>query len=728
MPKTNKILALAVIAVGFLVVLAAIAQEVPNIESKQLEIERAEMEEKEGGKKLLKKFDEDDDGITEELEDLIIPAQATDSFDAVVMLNRNITASQLAELKTAHGYFSEKFIYDSIDGFAARLTKGQIEALAKNSAVKLVEYDALVYPHLDAAQQWFGTAKARADFAVDGNADGSAGYSKDDVVIAILDTGINPNHVDLDGGKIIGWRDATINNNQSGPYDELGDCGGHGTHVSSIAAGEGQANSLYKGVAPGAALVGIKVLSLRTVQGQIRCTANTSEIVAGVQWMIDNKATYGVEVGNMSVGASGCSDGTDSLSAIVNAAVDAGIVMAVSAGNEGPGRCTVGSPAAAGKATTVGAMADVAPGSSAVNVCGDNDLPNAGFYLACFSSRGLTADGRIKPDISAPGVFIRAADAATTNSYIAYSGTSMSSPFTAGTAALMLDANPALTAAQVRAQIGSTALDWGPAGKDVDYGDGRLQGYEAVKSAGGFSGTGPAVPAHQYGSGSLSTSNTEDTVNINVADASLPLAITMIMPNWERFNKPDFDMELRNPSGTVIATSISATRQETIGVQPAVTGMYQLRIYRYAGSGAYFFDVSFGQAAVSIVLTTDGTTPFGIIPLSATIDTTASGTNDVQTIQVTTGPANLDVKSSAFSDGAQTWSLGPGNGVDQVKWEFSPNGSGWNTFLAANTLYSLATSTPQGGTQNLYLRLTMPTNTPSNNEHSSTVTIVATAP
>jgi hypothetical protein len=187
-------------------------------------------------------------------------------------------------------------------------------------------------------------------------------------------------------------------------------------------------------------------------------------------------------------------------------------------------------------------------------------------------------------------------------------------------------------------------------------------------------------------------------------------------------------MELRDPSGTVIASSISTTRQETIGLAPAAAGTYQLRVYVFGGSGPYFFDVSFGGAVVAVALGTDGTTPFGIAALGAVLNTTSSGTNDVQTIQVTTGPADLQVKSTNFSDGANTWTLGAANGPNQVKWEFSKDGVVWTTFASANTLVSFDTNVAQGASRSLFLRLTLPTSTSSNNEHSATVTIVATAP
>lgn len=677
------------------------------------------------------KVDRNKNKIMDHLEGLIGPAVATDRFDVLVMLNKPLTL--LPNLKARHGDFTTKFEYSSINGFATNLTKGQVLAFSKDTDVKLVEFDALAFPHLDSAQNWFGTAKARADFSLDGDeaGDGAKTYSKDDIVIAILDTGIDPNHVDLGPNKIIAWRDATINNNQSA-YDELGDCVGHGSHVSSIAAGEGDGNPDFIGVAPGAALVGVKVLSNRIVfiqgQGNVElCTAATSEIVSGVQWIIANKDTYGIDIGNMSLGTSGCSDGTDSLSTVVNSAVDAGIAMFTSAGNTGPGPCTVGSPTAAEKVVSVGAMADVTPENSAFNVCGDNDLPDAGFYLACFSSRGLTADNRIKPDISAPGVFIKAASALSVNDYKTFSGTSMASPYTAGVAALMLHANSSMSSAEVKSTIESTASDWGPAGKDVDYGAGRLQAYEAIKTAGSLVGTGPTVPSHTFTSDSLTNQNSQDFWNIVVTNTSLPLAITMIMPDWERFNKPDFDMRLRDPNGIEVGTSISATRQETIGIQPALAGTYQLEVYIFRDRGDYFFDVSFGEAAVAILLSTDGTTPFGTVALGQTTDTTLGGINDVQTIQVLAGPADLDVKSTDFSAEANTWLLGITNGADQVLWEFSHDGLLWNPFSSSDTLFPYG-NVAQGSTKDIYFKLTLPNTTSSNNEHSATVTIVATEP
>jgi serine protease AprX len=694
-------------------------------------------------KKIPKIIDKDKNKIFDNLEEILEGQPDETPFDVILLFEENLSDALFENIKGKIGDFPIRFQYPSISGIATNLTKGQIKALSKIPLVKQIEDDAMAEIFLDKATYWFGVQKARTDFGVDGNLDGATStYTKDDIVIAVLDTGIDYNHVDLDGGKVIAQKCYCCTLYVGGKcikpccpngLDEdvnAMDDHGHGTHVSSIAAGEGQANSLYKGVAPYAALVGIKVLSNKG-EGLV------SYVNKGIQWVIDNKITYGIEVMNMSLGIAGSSDGTDSTSLLINQAVDAGIVAVVAAGNEGPTKYTIGSPAAAAKAITVGAMADVQPGTAASLSCGN--APGYGFYQACFSSRGPTADGRIKPDISAPGVFIVAAKAGTVSDYVQYSGTSMSSPFVAGLAGLILQANLSLTPAQIKSKIAATAIDWDAsgggtggltAGSDIDYGAGRLDGYEAVKSAGGFTGINIATPEHKYFTGSLIGTGDFDWYDINVTTTSYPIAVTLIMPDWISSTNPDFDIALYLSDGTTKLTeSISATRQETIGYQPTATGIYKLKVYSYSGSGNYFFDLSAGTApVVSISLTTDGTTPFGILPLNTTIDTTPAGTNDVQTVRVDTGPAKLDIRTTLFSDGTNNWTLGSANGDNQVVWEYSKEGTTWNKFLAANNLYLFDSNVPQSETRNLYLKLTMPTATVSSAQYSSTVTIVATAP
>ena len=125
--------------------------------------------------------------------------------------------------------------------------------------------------------------------------------------------------------------------------------------------------------------------------------------------------------------------------------------------------------------------------------------------------------------------------------------------------------------------------------------------------------------------------------------------------------------------------------------------------------------------AVSISVS-DGLVEFGTAALGTMVD----NSSDVQVISMDAGPADLEVRTTGFSDGANSWTLGDTINDNQVKWEFSPDNGTWSTFLTSDTLYNLADNVED--TQNLHLRLTMPTASNSSNQYGSTITIVATAP
>jgi serine protease AprX len=180
-----------------------------------------------------------------------------------------------------------KYRYSVVPAVAASVTRSQVEELSRQYWVRHIEHDGEVRTMMDGASRWFGATKARLDYGVTGNLDGSAGFSRDDVVIAIIDTGIDPTHVDLDEGKVIAWRDWV--NNRTTAYDD----NGHGTHVAGIAAGTGEGNPAYKGVAPGAALVGLKVLD-RFGSGSL------SNVTAAIDWAVENRATYNIRIISMS--------------------------------------------------------------------------------------------------------------------------------------------------------------------------------------------------------------------------------------------------------------------------------------------------------------------------------------------------------------------------------------------------------------------------------------------
>ena len=302
-------------------------------------------------------------------------------------------------------------------------------------------------------------------------------------------------------------------------------------------------------------------------------SGTTADITAAIDWVVQNKDSYGIEAINLSLGATGCGDGTDAASQAVNNAHLAGLVVAVAAGNEGPGTCTVGAPAAAANAITVAAMADLVEG---------------GFRQAWFSSRGPTADGRVKPDVSAPGSAVPSAQANTVSGYAAQSGTSMATPFVAGVALLMRDANPALTPQQVKDVLVMTAVDGGRGGDnrtassigpDIDYGAGRLDAYAALAAAGAPLAAPPVVPSHKLVEGSLSGTGAVADYKLDVTNAAYPIAATLIISSLSAGSatSPDFDLYLYDPAGTLVARAETYDRQEAITYRPKATGTYTLR-------------------------------------------------------------------------------------------------------------------------------------------------------
>ncbi|WP_160316950.1 S8 family serine peptidase, partial [Ardenticatena maritima] len=314
---------------------------------------------------------------------------------------------------------SAKRAYRLVPAVALEMTPADVAALSDDPDVEVIWYDEEVHTCLDVS-----VPKIKAPQVWDVGVRGAG------VKIAVVDTGIDPNHPDF-AGRIVAMTDFT--------GEGAADNHGHGTHVASIAAGSGAASGgKFVGVAPEALLLAAKVL-----RGD--GSGRTSDVMAGVEWAVDE----GAHVINLSLGSSFSCDGTDALSVLCNNAVAAGVVVCVAAGNAGPSARTVGSPGCAADVITVGAS-------------DDNDA------VANFSSRGPTADGRTKPDVLFPGVNIVAARASGTSmgtpvdaSYTQASGTSMATPHAAGAAALLLAANPALTPAQVKEIFRQAAIDLG---------------------------------------------------------------------------------------------------------------------------------------------------------------------------------------------------------------------------------------------------------------------------
>ncbi|MGH2590500.1 MAG: S8 family serine peptidase, partial [Actinomycetota bacterium] len=339
--------------------------------------------------------------------------------------------------------------------------------------------------------------------------------------------------------------------------------------------------STYGGVAPGALLSAAKVLNSAG-------SGSLSQVIAGIDWCA---ARASVRVISMSLGTSTASDGQDAVSQSVNEAAAAGKVVVVAAGNSGDDPTTVGTPGAAEGAITVGAVAEH---SAPVGAANHSD----GIYLAYFSSRGPTLDGRTKPDIASPGVSITSADAGTVSGYVTFSGTSMATPFVSGTVALALQAAPSWGVADVRSALEGTAADRGVPGKDNDYGAGLVDGHAFVASAAGATG-GTAFPAWSGFSASVADHGLwSHAFEIGAADLGVPIAATIIIDGapvcvFEFFGLcldydwgPDLEARLVDPNGVQLDMSTCPVgdecgngRQETVHAMPTVGGTYTLEVF-----------------------------------------------------------------------------------------------------------------------------------------------------
>ena len=551
------------------------------------------------------KADRDGDKVFEDLEARLASMSPNDRLSVIVSLTSPASAARVADTSRRVGGLDVSRRFSIVDAFAATVTKGQAEALTHVPWVAHVEENSRVRAFDETARASFGVTKARVDApGLDGDADGDPnGYSRGDLVAAVIDTGIDAGHLDLDEGKVLAFKDFV--NGRTTAYDD----NGHGTHVAATIAGDGDARAdrLYHGVAPGAGLVGVKVLDA--------AGGGTMEnVTAAIEWVVQNKDVYGIEAINLSLGTSGCSNGTDATSVAANNAHGAGLVVAVAAGNEGPGTCTIGTPGAAASALTVGAMADTGAG---------------GFSLADFSSRGRTLDGRVKPDIAAPGVDITSAQTGTTNGYVVYSGTSMATPFVAGVALLARDANAALTPQQVKDKLTATAIDWGRIGADGEYGAGRLDAYAALASAGAPLTTGPATPKHELREGTLGGTGSYVDYPLDIGDLAHPIAATLIIPaiSGAYAYNPDFDLYLYGPSGALVASAETVYRQENVSFKPTAAGRYTLRVRSYSGSGAYYVDISGGLAVDTTAPTVTAISPADAatgVPVATTVSATFS--------------------------------------------------------------------------------------------------------
>ena len=291
--------------------------------------------------------------------------------------------------------------------------------------------------------------------------------------VAVVDSGVNPNG-DLFTPAGANRQIADVRFNADSNQTTT-DGYGHGTHVASIVGGDGsESGGKYIGVAPLVNIINVKV-------SNDNGSAMMKDVVAGLQWVLQNKDKYNIRVVNLSLNSTVAeSYHTSPLDAAVEILWFNKIVVVASAGNRGNG--AIYPPANDPFIITVGATDDKATNSISDDV------------LASFSAYGPTTDGIQKPDLVAPGTNIIArlvnqnmglAGAHPSHKvgdqYFRMSGTSMAAPMVSGAVALLLQDEPGLTPDQVKFRLMSTANKSWSGYNATQSGAGYLDVYAAVR-------------------------------------------------------------------------------------------------------------------------------------------------------------------------------------------------------------------------------------------------------
>jgi serine protease len=273
--------------------------------------------------------------------------------------------------------------------------------------------------------------------------------------VAVIDTGVDAAHPDLAGHVLPGVD--LITGDEGASIDPHG----HGTHVAgTIAAVTGNATGV-SGFAPEAMILPIRVLS-----------ADGSGVMSDVATALVVAADRGADVVNLSLGST---EQAGSVTTAIAYARSKGVVVVAAAGNSRGSGSPANYPAA-----DAGVLGVAATDSSD--------------QVASFSNQGSYVD------VAAPGVDILSTVPAVKGDYAFYSGTSMAAPHVAALAAQLRAADPQLTPDEVQAAIEATAVDLGAAGRDVDFGSGRIRPVQALAalappSAAPSSSAAPSVPA-----------------------------------------------------------------------------------------------------------------------------------------------------------------------------------------------------------------------------------------
>jgi thermitase len=383
------------------------------------------------------------------------------------------------------------------------------------------------------------------------------GQGSTSVVVAIIDTGIDKNHLDLNT-KFVAGRDFV--NNDSDPDDD----NGHGTHCAGIAAASTNNARGIAGVGFNTRLMGVKVLN-SSGSGSLTAVAN------GITWAADN----GANVLSMSLGSTG---GSSTLQSAVDYAWNAGKVVVAAAGNDG-----------------------------------NTNAQYPAFYTNCIAvASTTTSDTRSSfstygswVDVAAPGSSIYSTYDG--NSYATLSGTSMACPHVAGLAALLFAKFPGSSAATIRQKIEQNCDN---VGTFVAFG--RVNAFKAMNSGGGGGTTLEYAPTAGQVNGGRNTGG--NYANLAVSDNSYwnvasQYGFLEMGIEWSGFNatgtvnEVTFTVELGSTlptTATIQAFNWQTGVWDTIGT-PSVNSTDQTFTYTFNSNPTRYADPGWSFSNLNII-------------------------------------------------------------------------------------------------------------------------------
>jgi len=415
--------------------------------------------------------------------------QATDdsNINAVIVFHNYPTGEDLTQLQKIGILGGTRF--RRLPVVAVTATRNQLIAVSKLPQVRSLYGNRTLDFNSDPYFYQTGLSRVAVDRDLQTKNQGIP-VSGHGVTVAVLDTGVNSQHGDLSGRviqnvKLTDTQSLAVGFGYPQPVENLSNTdavSGHGTFVAGVVAASGAASGgKYNGVAPGAKILGLSAGEL-----------NLTYVLSGFDYLLENGVKYNARVVNCSFSANTIFDYNDPVNIATKMLTENGISVVFSAGNSGAGTGTLNPYAAAPWVIGVGAT------------------DNTG-RLAGFSSRGIFGNRQFRPSVVAPAVDVVSLRGSTSQTgilgaaagadinrltpgelpfYTTASGTSFSAPQVAGAVALMLEANPSLSAAQIKDILQRTATPLPPYFQH-EVGAGMLNVHAAVLQS--------AFPAREFG-------------------------------------------------------------------------------------------------------------------------------------------------------------------------------------------------------------------------------------